>query len=319
MKFRTQILLLALLGLLMAGLVGGIGLWNASKLSDALDESTRMGKALEYSQDADMMHDAIRADVLLALLGALSQDPTRIAEAEQGLSEHGKRFEAAMSSLKAVADTAQTREALARTTPLVSAYLAKAAELTRLAATDGVAAQARISELQQAFSVLETQMEQQAQLFADHVKEVNDLAHADANRIMIQIAAMMALALVVLVAVGLWVAARLTRPMQHAVAIAHDLSQGQLSRTVTPEGNLETLQLLSAMSQMQNSIATIVRSVKVSAERPTGKDGRREAAQTSPVPAGGANEHGDRGGNTQPTTCAADFRHLSGWNILFSC
>ena len=59
MKFRNQILFLGFLGLLMASLVGGIGLFNANLLTIAIDESQRMGLAMENSQEADMMHDVI--------------------------------------------------------------------------------------------------------------------------------------------------------------------------------------------------------------------------------------------------------------------
>ena len=74
MKLRTQILALGVVGLILTTLVGGTGLLNANKLSEAFDNSINMGLALQKSQEADMMHDAIRGDVLLALLSGQTQD-----------------------------------------------------------------------------------------------------------------------------------------------------------------------------------------------------------------------------------------------------
>jgi len=109
MKFRNQILFLGLLGLLMACLVGGISLFNADRLTLAIDESQRMAEAQEHSQEADMMHDAIRGDVLLAMLGGLNKDAAQLAEAEKGLAEHTATFNKAMASLQGMVDTAATQ------------------------------------------------------------------------------------------------------------------------------------------------------------------------------------------------------------------
>jgi hypothetical protein len=51
---------------------------------------------------ADMMHDAVRGDGQLALLGALEQNPERIAEAEKGLTAHAAAFNDAIAKLQEV-------------------------------------------------------------------------------------------------------------------------------------------------------------------------------------------------------------------------
>ena len=59
MKLRNQILALGLGGALAAALVGGIGLLSSNKLAGSLDETVTMSLALQSSQEADMMHDAV--------------------------------------------------------------------------------------------------------------------------------------------------------------------------------------------------------------------------------------------------------------------
>ena len=85
MKLRNQILALGLGGALAAALVGGIGLLSSNKLAGSLDETVTMSLALQSSQEADMMHDAVRGDVLLALFGAVSKDDAQLKEAQEGL------------------------------------------------------------------------------------------------------------------------------------------------------------------------------------------------------------------------------------------
>ena len=71
MKLCSQIIGFGLADAALAGLVGGIGLYAASGLGGALELSIQFGAALQASQEADTMHDAIRGDGLPALFGAV--------------------------------------------------------------------------------------------------------------------------------------------------------------------------------------------------------------------------------------------------------
>ena len=266
MKFRNQILLLSLLGLLMACLVGGIGLFNTQRLTLAISESQRMGEALAQSQQADMMHDAIRGDVLLSLLGGMNKDAAQLGEAEKGLAEHTAAFDQAMSSLQGVVAQAEVKAAVAATLPLVAKYTASAAALHKLAASDAAAAQAAAPEFQKVFGELEKQMATQGELIGKQAKAVNGEAVLEANDSRLQIGVTLLAATVILLLVGLWLARRLTAPMNHAVGVADQLAQGNLAVPIEPSGNEETLKLLTAMARMQGSFAGIVRGVKVNAE-----------------------------------------------------
>ncbi len=85
MKLRFQILSLGLVGVLMATLVGGVGIFGASRLAGAVENAQVMGTALQKSQHSDMMHDAIRGDVFLAILGAVNKEPALLANAQKDL------------------------------------------------------------------------------------------------------------------------------------------------------------------------------------------------------------------------------------------
>jgi len=60
--------------------VGAIGWVASARMGAVIDEAVRAGQALQASQSADMMHDAIRADAQLAMSGAVEKDPGRITE-----------------------------------------------------------------------------------------------------------------------------------------------------------------------------------------------------------------------------------------------
>jgi methyl-accepting chemotaxis protein len=266
MKLRNQILSLGLVGLLMACLVGGIGLFNAGRMADAIADSVNMSSALHHSQEADMMHDALRGDVLLAMLGAVNKNNDQISEAQKDLKEHTETFLKAMDALQKLPIPESVKSIANQTVPLVKQYSDAAANVQKLATTDLAAAQAATAEFQKAFDVLEKQMATLTESIDKQSESLNEAAKDDASVTMVQIGIALLLATIGLVVTSLWLAARMTRPMSHAVDIANQLAEGNLAVNVHPEGNAETVQMLAAMARMQNNLSGIVRSVKIGAE-----------------------------------------------------
>ncbi len=70
----------------------GVGIWAAMELSSALNHSVRLAVMIRTQMDADMMHDALRADVLAAVA---ARDPSvgiSASEAREDLSRHAAVF-----------------------------------------------------------------------------------------------------------------------------------------------------------------------------------------------------------------------------------
>ena len=266
MKIRSQILALGLAGVLAAALVGGIGLINANRAAGAIENSTNSGLALQASQEADMMHDAVRGDVLLALFGALSQNTAQVAEAQKGLQEHTAVFAKNLDFLESLPISAEVKAMVVKTKPVVKAYTDSAENVVKLTATDAAAAQAAVPAFQKQFELLETQMSDQSSAIEKETQAMGEAAKGAASQTLIQLGLGMAFTTLVLVLGALWLARHLAQPMAHAVHISDQLALGDLSAQVRPAGSDETIQMLSAMERMQTSFGGIVRSVKSNAE-----------------------------------------------------
>ena len=177
MKLRNQVLGLGLLGVVMTALVGGAGLINASRLSDAFDESINVSLALSKSQEADMMHDAIRGDVLLTLLAAQKSDAAGMAEAEKGLKEHAENFTSNISAMQALPISPEVRAHVAKAAPLVKAYVDSAANIQGLARKDLASAEQEVPKFQKAFADLEVALEAQSEAVAKNVEDFSIEVH----------------------------------------------------------------------------------------------------------------------------------------------
>ena len=266
MKLRSQILALGLSGALLAGLAGGIGLFTSSRLGDSLSAAVQGSHALHASQDADMMHDALRGDAQLALLGALEKNADRVAEAQTGLKEHAERFDSALSGLEGMALSAASKDALATVHPLVRQYVAAVSNVVSLSATNAPAAQAAMPALQAVFSQLETQMAGLSETIAKNSEALDATANSRVRQAAVSISAALAFAVAVMTVAALSLARSMARPMDHAVNVADSLAQGDLTVSIRPAGNEEAMRLLQSLSRMQVNFTHIVTEVKSNAD-----------------------------------------------------
>ena len=266
MQLRTQILSLGLAGALIAGAVGAIGMITTAALSVSIEDVVGSAEALQLSQSADMMHDAVRGDMQQALLGALEKNPAVIGEAEKDLQEHAATLSDALKKLRTLPLSAETASALSEAQPLADRYVTAARAGILAARQDAAAAQQQMPAFQSAFSDLETRMAKMSELIDANAQQMTAEAAASVGRTRLQIGVALALAAAGLVAAALWLARQMTAPMNTAVAMAERLAEGDLRSSVTPTGNDETVRLMHAMAQMQASIAQIVRNVQTNAE-----------------------------------------------------
>ena len=266
MKLRNQILALGLVGGLAAAMVGGIGLLGVNKLAGSIDEAATMSLALQSSQKADTMRDAVRDDVLLALLGATGKDANQIKNAQEGLKEHTGKLDKSLGNLVALPLSADVKDLVSNTLPMVKKYTESAANVQNLAMKDVALAQAAVADFQKTFSDLEKQMGEQSAAIEKEGIAKNAVTQGNVRSARIPVTVALLLATVAIGLAALWLTRHMVQPMNQAVRIADHMAQGDLSTAIHPTGNDESLQLLNALSAMQVHVGGIVRNVKNTAE-----------------------------------------------------
>lgn len=117
--------------------------------------------ALQNHQTADMMHDALRADVLKALLIADTKD-VRVGNEDELLfdfRDHVKTFRDALSANEALVLDDSAKKALHTIGPALTAYIAQAEEIIKAASGDEREALSHLEAFNKAFSELEERNE----------------------------------------------------------------------------------------------------------------------------------------------------------------
>ncbi|WP_018686598.1 methyl-accepting chemotaxis protein [Actinokineospora enzanensis] len=170
---RVRLLMLAGVGVVALGVMSGVAAYASSAQTDATGGLARVSAAMSEQWNADMMHDAIRGDVLAAISARTADE--RAAFGLDEAAEHAQTMVAKFDSAAAGAPAAIQAE-FADTRPAVLAYVDKA---TRLVGTDPDAARAQIADFMAAFN----QLEERLGALDDHLSAAVEQQRADADGI----------------------------------------------------------------------------------------------------------------------------------------
>jgi methyl-accepting chemotaxis protein len=221
---RAGIILLA-----VTAAMGATGVWATMQLGNRLETSNVSSEILRNHLHSDMMHDALRGDVLSALA---SHDPAfgiSLASVEADLEEHATTFTGLIETNTALATDPEIAEAVAGVVPSLTDYIAAAQEIVALAGSDQAAAVGRLPDFMIAFGELEESMEQAA----DGISAHNAAAVANGKSLAglarwLMLGAMV-LAIGVIAVVLLAARGMVVRPITDITAAMKRLSEGDTS------------------------------------------------------------------------------------------
>ena len=155
-RLRTRVLLPVAVGVTAVLAVAVTGSSTAAGLQAVTQEVSVDSDVLANHLTGDMMHDALRADVLAALL---AETPAEVAEHRAAVEEHGATFLEMQDANADLADGSELQAALQEARPSLEAYLTSARRIVDVAATDRTAAKALLPEFAAAFDELATAQE----------------------------------------------------------------------------------------------------------------------------------------------------------------
>nr|WP_227754183.1 methyl-accepting chemotaxis protein [Stagnihabitans tardus] len=203
--------MVTLIGLALTFIAGEVGL---SRSSSGLDHATISTRAVLHSMNGDMMHDALRGDVLNAML----KGPMAPAEVKDAIradtTDHAKIFVDEIAALKLLDLDPATLATVAEVEPLVQRYAAAAEGVVAGALKVFGGGDAALPEFEAAFLDLEVKME----ALGEQITKAGEVAGAEASatvdfalQIMIAAAGVSA---VILVVSNLALGRSISKPLQ---------------------------------------------------------------------------------------------------------
>jgi methyl-accepting chemotaxis protein len=170
MKFRTQLLSIGFVGFMGAAAIGAASLYMQRVYTNALETASRNATALRNHVEGDMMHDALRADVLRALWVASEHKTAEYGEVREDVKNHSDIFREGLQANQQLALNETSKAALAQIAESLDNYIAAANAHVNLALTDLPAERAQLEQFNNAFSELEKKMSNASDTLAASAK-----------------------------------------------------------------------------------------------------------------------------------------------------
>jgi methyl-accepting chemotaxis protein len=268
LSIRALLLLSGVFSIVFLVLLGTVSFMNVQRLDAVVAEANETGAAVRRQMDADMMHDAIRADVLAALLAANRGQAEKAGEIRKDLDEHVARLEQNIRDNAAARLTEVANKQVAIVQPVVARYAGSARDIVGSAFEKPAAALARMDGFEKDFEALEKEMETLADLIQQQADVVSATSASTLASNRWQIAGTLLLALLFLTPFNLSILRQISVPLGALAQTANDIqSSGNLTLRATGSGDNEIGRTVQAFNALMDSLHGIVRDVRADSNR----------------------------------------------------
>lgn len=272
---RVLMMSMSGIGALVVAAVSGGALYQFGERSRTQAELLAKSTALSNHQTADMMHDAIRGDVLSALL-ARDAEERKVVLSE--FEEHAAEFRASIRANEELEIGDEVRRTLAAVETPLNEYLDRARSMIEASGKGSGRDSAEAVAFFESFSKLEGEMER----VTDSINGAMEAATAEDSRA----ASRAGWVLGVLAAAGVMVqlvgtralGRRIIRPLERCVASLDRVAAGDLTTRVNPEGPAEIHVLAKATNSVAEQLGLIVNQMRGAASELSASSTQIEAS-----------------------------------------
>lgn len=290
MNIRQRILASGAIGIVAVVLLGGVGFWGQLRLGKALSENELSVNALRNHMEGDMMHDALRADVLAAFV-VQPGDGAAAEQVRQDLQEHSQWFRKVVEQNQGLPLNDAIHQALVELRPDLEAYIGAAESIVGKALLDPVAARAELPQFVQAFKELEGRNEALSSLIEKHVEQTNRAREDSMRYSAWMLAGGILVACLVLGQLCRQLLGAVLKPLRKLVASARVIAQGNLQEPIGVDSDDEAGQLQRALGEMQGNLRQMITIIRQESEEL--HDTSQSIGQTSQSIVDGASQQAD--------------------------
>lgn len=239
------------------------GLQATWQMRNALAETTTTASAIRAQLEADMMHDALRADAYRAIAVG-GGDAEVAASIRKDLAEHASHLREQVGELSALDLPEALKAHVAQVKPALEQYVRATEDIVGLAlgGADRSKAAGRLPEFDRAFEDLAEAMTK----VSDDIETLSVQADEHAARRLTAalsiVAAVAVLGLIGVTWLGLSAQRRILGPLDQASQVAQRIAQGDLGGSVPAGSRDEIGVLLKAMGDMQLALRGLISEVR---------------------------------------------------------
>jgi methyl-accepting chemotaxis protein len=256
----------------VALIIGAIGYSSISRQAGELDGVVVTSLALRNHLESDMMHDALRADVLGALRAARDNNKEDLTTVKADLADHSQNFRERVAANKGLTLNDDVRAAISEVEPKLDSYISTAESMIALAEKDSPAAEAAYPPFLANFEELEDSMGKLSDLIAASAQSAKDSADGTAS--------LAANGLIVALLIGIVVLAGLIVVMVRSICMPLDAMTGAMG-TLAAGDNSVAIPALGRKDEIGNMAAAMqvfkdnaIRAEQLAAEQRTEQEAK---------------------------------------------
>ena len=253
---RTQLILLGVFMTVAIAAVAGAGYWGQTRIVAANAQAMTIAAAMRNHLECDMMHDALRADALAALL---ADSPDALTRVESDFHDHAERFRAMIAENEQLALPADVRSTLEAVKPELDSYVLAIERLVQAASRDRRSAAALRSEVDLAFESLENRNEAVSDAIeAAAVRTSKEASVTAVHRSRVIALSVVAGALVTVFASFVAIFRGITRPLAECRRVLGRLAENDLTCLAEIRGSNEMAELARYTNQVVTSLRSMI-------------------------------------------------------------
>lgn len=261
MNIRQKIIGFGLVGTLAVWLLGASGLMGQHAQDIALTRNDDSLTAIRNHMEGDMMHDALRADVLAALL-VDRQNKAEVDQVLADLDEHAKWFRTVVQNNLALPLDADLNRAIRDLQPVLEAYISSATSIIRLALESPEQARSQLPAFMDKFKALEERNSTLSDLISNNADASRDQSRAAMQQNINVLVGGIALVTVLMLLCTLQLMRSVLRPLGRTMAIAERIAKGDLTGEIEAHDRDETGRLLRALADMRDNLRQMILAIQ---------------------------------------------------------
>ncbi|WP_147466553.1 methyl-accepting chemotaxis protein, partial [Pseudomonas cichorii] len=271
MSIKLRLLLLMCTGVLAILIMSLVSYLGNTRMAGAMEDNEVSMTALRNHLEADMMHDALRADVLSAMLVGLGKSDSSKDEVRSSIAEHAALFRKVLDeNLKLPVDDT-IKAGLNKVKPSLETYITAGERIVGLALDNPESAQQELGVFNKAFSQLEDEMASLSEIIESSTQQAREETRQTIDNANVALGAVLVASLILLIAQGLWVIRSIMGPLQSASRIAESIAHGNLSEPIVePRQRDEAGMLIRSLATMQRDLRGMIEVVRRNAHGVTG-------------------------------------------------
>jgi methyl-accepting chemotaxis protein len=254
LSIKAKITLVSAIAVCIIAVVAFQNYLTLKSMTGLAAEAQTASVLMRQHMDADMMHDAIRADVLKATLGLKTRNAKMIREAKSDAADHGAKFMADLHKNLALDLPQDIHKLFVDEEPALKAYNEQAANVISVAiqdARDGTnQADLLVPDFEKAFETLEGMQASIGNKVQDFSKTLKDQQEAEASSAFIKALIGVLFAIAITIFVPVFSRIVLFSPLEKLIAVMAQLAKGDWSAAVTGAGRGDEIGVMASTVQV---------------------------------------------------------------------